>query len=161
VKLAPEQTTALQRRVREEGVTIHAAISAAVAIAGRDIDGSWRNNPLRINSPADIRDVLGLKDECMVSFTNGEISVEPGGSMKFWELARFAKHGLSSVKSTESIFRMIDLQSTAVSSNPTVEDPGASTGSDRSHPGGQPGEERFDGWAPRSRQDSPSGPDAR
>jgi hypothetical protein len=57
----------------------------------------------------------------MVSFTNGEISVEPGGSMTFWELARFAKHGLSSVKSRESISKMIDLQSTAVSSNPTVE----------------------------------------
>jgi hypothetical protein len=29
IKLTPEQTTALQRRAREEGVTIHAAISAS------------------------------------------------------------------------------------------------------------------------------------
>jgi hypothetical protein len=121
MKLAPEQTTALQRRAREEGATIHAAVSAALAIAGRAIDESWRNNPLRILSPAEIRDILGLKDECMVSFTNDEISIAPGGSMTFWELARFARHGLSSVKSSESISRMIDLQSTAVSSNLTVE----------------------------------------
>jgi hypothetical protein len=37
------------------------------------------------------------------------------------ELARFAKDGLSAIKSTENISRIIDLQSTAVSSNLTVE----------------------------------------
>jgi hypothetical protein len=121
MKLAPEQTTALQRRAREEGVTIHAAISAALAIAGRAIDESWRNNPLRIMSPAEIRDVLDLKDQCMVSFSGGEISIPPGVSMTFWELARFAKHGLSAVKSPDTISKMIDLQSQAVSSNLTVE----------------------------------------
>jgi hypothetical protein len=121
IKLTPEKTTALQRRAREEGVTIHAAISAALTIAGRAVDESWRNNPLRIMSPAEIRDILGLKDQCMVSFGGGEISIAPGGSMTFWELARFAKHGLSAVKSSENISRMIDLQSAAVSSNLSVE----------------------------------------
>jgi len=121
IKLTPEQTTALQHRAWQEGVTIHAAISAALTVAGRAIDESWRNNPLRIMSPAEIRDILGLKDQCMVSFGGGEISIAPGGSATFWELARFAKDGLSTVKSTENISRMIDLQSTAVSSNLTVE----------------------------------------
>jgi hypothetical protein len=121
IKLTPEQTTALQRRAREEGVTIHAAISAALTIAGRAIDEGWRNNPLRIMSPAEIRDILGLKDQCMVSFGGGEISIASGGSMRFWDLARFAKDGLSAIKSRENISRMIDLQSTAVSSNLSVE----------------------------------------
>jgi hypothetical protein len=121
IKLTPEQTTVLQRRAREEGVTIHSAISAALTIAGRAIDESWRNNPLRIMSPAEIRDILGLKDQCMVAFGGGEISIAPGGSMTFWELARFAKDGLSAVKSIENISRMVDLQSGAVSSNLTVE----------------------------------------
>jgi hypothetical protein len=120
IKLTAEETTALQRRVREEGVTIHAAISAALTIAGRAIDESWRNDALRIMSPAEIRDVLGLKDQCMVSFGGGEISIAPGGSMTFWELARFARDGLSAVKSAENISRLIDLQSTTVSSNLTV-----------------------------------------
>jgi hypothetical protein len=121
IKLAPEETTALQRRAREEGVTIHAAISAAVTIAGRAIDEIWRNNPLRIMSPAEIRDILGLSDQCMVSFGGGEISIAPGGSMTFWDLARFAKDGLSAVKSRENISRMIDLQSAAVASDLTIE----------------------------------------
>jgi hypothetical protein len=121
IKLTAEQTTALQRRAREEGVTIHAAISAALTIAARAIDESWRNNPLRIMSPAEIRDVLGLKEQCMVSFAGGEISIAPGGSMTLWEIARFAKDGLSAVKSKENISRMIDLQFGAVSSNLTVE----------------------------------------
>ncbi|MCU1252833.1 MAG: hypothetical protein JWQ49_5862 [Edaphobacter sp.] len=121
VKLTPEETTALRRQAREEGVTIHAAISGALTIAGRAIDESWRNNPLRIISPAEIRDILGLKDQCMVSFGGGEISIAPSGSMTFRHLARFSKHGLSAVKSTENISRMIDLQSTAVSSNLTIE----------------------------------------
>jgi hypothetical protein len=121
IKLTVEQTAALQRRAREEGVTIHAAISAALTIAGRAIDESWRSNPLRIMSPAEIRDLLGLNDQCMVSFGGGEISLAPGGTMTFWEIARFAKDGLSAVKSTENISRMIGLQSAAVSSNLTVE----------------------------------------
>jgi hypothetical protein len=121
INLTSEHTTALQRRAREEGVTIHAALSAAITIAGRAIDESWRNNPLRIMSPAEIRDILGLEDQCMVSFGGGEISIVPGASMTFWELARFAKDGLSAVKSKENISRMIDLQSRAVSSNLTIE----------------------------------------
>ena len=122
LKITPEQTTTLQRRAREEGVTLHAAISAALTIAGRAIDASWRNSPLRIMSPAEIRDIIGLKDECMVSFAGGEISIAPSSSMTFWDLARSAKDGLSAVKSTENISRMIDLQSAAVSSNLTVEE---------------------------------------
>jgi len=121
VKLTPEETTALQRRTREEGVTIHAAISAALTIAGRAIDERWRNNPIRIMSPAEIRDTLGLKDQCMISFGGGEVSIAPGSSMTFWDLARFAKDGLSAVKDKENISRMIDLQSTAVASNLSVE----------------------------------------
>jgi hypothetical protein len=121
IKLTPEQTTTLQRRSREEGVTIHAALSAALTIAGRAIDESWRDNPLRIMSPAEIRDMLGLEEQCMISFGGGEISIAPGSSMTFWELARFAKDGLSTVKSRENISRMVDLQSGAVSSNLTVE----------------------------------------
>jgi hypothetical protein len=121
IRLAPEQTATLQRRAREEGVTIHAAISAALTIAGRAIDENWLNNPLRIMSPAEIRDILGLRDQCMVSFGGGEISIAPGGSMTFWDLARLAKDGLSAVKSRENISRMIDLQSAAVFSNLTVE----------------------------------------
>jgi hypothetical protein len=121
MKLTPEQTNALHRRAREEGVTIYAAIFAALAIAGRAIDESWRNNPLRILSPAEIRDILGLQDQCMIAFTGGEISIAPGSSMTFWELARFAKDGLSAVKSRENISRDLDLQFTAVSSNLTVE----------------------------------------
>jgi hypothetical protein len=89
--------------------------------AGRAIDESWGNSPLRIMSAAEIRDILGLKDQCMVSFGGGEISIAPSGSMTFWDLAWFAKDDLSTVKSRENISRMIDLQSAAVSSNLTVE----------------------------------------
>jgi hypothetical protein len=121
LKLTPEQTQALLGRTRKEGVTIHAALSAALTIAGRANDESWRNNPLRIMSPAEIRDILGLNDQCMVSFGGGEIAIAPSVSATFWDLARLAKHGLSSVKSPENISKMIDLQSTAASTNLTVE----------------------------------------
>jgi hypothetical protein len=57
----------------------------------------------------------------MVSFGGDEISIAAGSSMTFWDLARFVKDGLSAVKSRENISRMINLQSTAVSSNLTVE----------------------------------------
>jgi hypothetical protein len=121
IKLTPKQTTALQHRGRQEGVTIHAAISAALTITGKAIDESWRNNPLRIMSPAEIRGILRLNDQCMVAFGGGEISIAPGASMTFWDLARFVKDGLSGVKNTENISRMIDLQSAAVASDLAIE----------------------------------------
>jgi hypothetical protein len=121
IKLTPGQTNALRRRAREEGATIHGAVSAALIIAGRAIDESLRRNPLRIMSPVEIRDILGLKDQCMVSLGGGEISIAPSLSMAFCDLARFAKHGLSDVKSIANISRIIDLQSSAVSSNLTVQ----------------------------------------
>ena len=59
-------------------------------------------------APAEIRDILDLKDQCMVSFGGGEISIAPGASMTFWELARFAK--IASLPSrAENISGMIDL----------------------------------------------------
>jgi len=122
--LAPSREVlfgAQQRISLEPGLpTVHTAISAALAIAGRAIDESWRNNPLRIMSPVEIRDILGLKDQCMVSLGGSEISIADG-SMTFWESARFAKDSLSAVKSREYISRMVDLQSDLVSSNLTVE----------------------------------------
>lgn len=121
IKFTQEQTAALQQRTRPEGVTIHAAISAALTIAGRSLDESWRNSPLRIMSPAEVRDILGLEDQCMVSLAGGEISISPEESMTFWNLARFAKDGLSAVKSPESISMMIDRQSKLVSTNLSVE----------------------------------------
>ena len=120
IKITQEQTTALQHRARQEGVTIHAAISAALTIAGRALDESWRDNPLRIMSPAEIRDILGLKDQCMVSIVGGEISIEPRVTRTFWDLARLAKDGLSGTKSRDSISKMIELQSGVVGSNLTV-----------------------------------------
>jgi hypothetical protein len=121
IRFTPEQTTALQHRARLEGVTIHAALSAALTIAGRSLDESWRNSPLRIMSPADVRDILGLEDQCMVSLAGGEISIPPEGSRTFWDLARFAKDGLSAVKSRESVSTMIDRQSDVTSTNLSVE----------------------------------------
>jgi hypothetical protein len=121
IKFTPEQTTALQHHTRLKGVTIHAAISAALTIAGRSLDESWCNRPLRIMSPAGVRDILGLEDQCMVSLAGGEISIPPEDSMTFWDLARFAKDGLAAVKSLESISMMIDQQSKVVSTNLAVE----------------------------------------
>ncbi len=121
IKLTPEQTAALQQRTRLEGVTMHAAISAALTIAGRSLDEGWLHSPLRIMSPADVRDILGLEDQCMVSLGGGEVSIPPDGAMTFWDLARFAKDGLSTVKSPESLSMMIDRQSEVVSTNLAVE----------------------------------------
>ena len=72
-------------------------------------------------SPAESRDILGLQDQCMVSFGGGEISNSPSVSMTFGDIARFAKDGLFAVKSRENLTRTIDLQSAAVSSNRTVD----------------------------------------
>ena len=51
LSLTPEFTRRLIQISRQEGTTVHGALSAALVLAGRQYSSKWRNSPVRILSP--------------------------------------------------------------------------------------------------------------
>ena len=102
-------------RSRKEGTTVHGALSAALVLAGRQvIYREWKENLVRILSPVDTRKLLGIVDNFTLTFTTGQVSVEPRGNTDFWELARFMKSGLSGSQTHEGASFPLELLTTVV-----------------------------------------------
>jgi Condensation domain len=90
LRLAPALTTSLTDRARQEGTTVHGALCAALTIAGQLVSADWRDSPLRIMSPINLRPLLDVGESCglFISATTGAFD---GRATGFWELARNAK----------------------------------------------------------------------
>jgi hypothetical protein len=102
-QFSPEFTQRLVNRSKAEGTTVHGALCAAFVLAGRLIDSSWQHKPVRLVSPASIRQALG-KDEALAQYiTSRTIVYSPQPALSFWELARFGKGELVGVISPENI----------------------------------------------------------
>ena len=70
-RLDSELTKALCERTRQEGTTIHGAFCAAVAPAAKQNWVDLRHKPIRLIMPIDLRKLLGLVDESVLSITVG------------------------------------------------------------------------------------------
>jgi NRPS condensation-like uncharacterized protein len=114
LRLSQEFTNSLVERSRKEGTTVHGALSAALVLAARQVYSEWKENLVRILSPVDTRKLLGIVDNFTLTFTTGEVSVEPCGNTDFWELARFMKSGLSSSQTREGASFALELLTTVV-----------------------------------------------
>ena len=87
LRLTPALTAGLRDCARREATTVHGALCAALVFAGRKSLSGWRDIPLRILSPIDIRQLLGVGDNCGM-FVSAASSVCKRGFGDFWELAR-------------------------------------------------------------------------
>jgi len=102
LRLAPALTQRLRNRARREGTTVHGALSAALAIGGRRVLAPWREMPVRVINPINIRPILGVGEDCgvFVSASTGVLNNQPKG---FWELAREAKLTLSAGQKRDAV----------------------------------------------------------
>lgn len=114
-------TEELRERAHREGVTIHAIICAAVSAAGSEIDAAWRDNPLRIFSPVDVRRLVGLHDECVVAFSKANTVLETNSVEGLWDAARFIRETLLPFKTAEGNAPVLAAISGAMASNMNVE----------------------------------------
>lgn len=94
-KLDETLTAALKERARREATTVQGALCAALVIAGRKTSSRWRKQSVRVMSPINVRAHLGAGEACGLYLGGSIIPFQPGDSMAFWELARFAKKELS------------------------------------------------------------------
>ncbi len=120
--LSQELTGSLQQRARQEGTTIHGIVCAAVAIAGRDTDRRWRENPLRLFTPVDIRGLVGVEDYCMDAFSKAVTIIETNSPASPWDLARFIRSTLLPFKTAEGNEPVLSAISGAMAANMNVEE---------------------------------------
>lgn len=102
-KLDETLTAALKERARREGTTVQGALCAALVIAGRKTSSRWRKQSVRVMSPINVRAHLGAGEACGLYLGGSIIPFQPGDSMAFWELARFAKKELSPSQTFQSL----------------------------------------------------------
>jgi hypothetical protein len=88
LQLTVEETADLLERAKREKTTVHAALVAALTLAGKRHSDVWGVGPVRCMSPIDMRRTLGLPDAAglLISLHNGPVRASDGAS--FWDIAR-------------------------------------------------------------------------
>ena len=102
LQLTPSLTSKLRGQARRAGTTVHGALSAAVAIAGRQVFTAWREAPVRILSPINTRPLLGVRDNCGL-FVGAAVTELDARATSFWDLACNAKADLATFQIRDGI----------------------------------------------------------
>jgi hypothetical protein len=103
LKLSKELTLRLRTHAREVGATVHGALVAALAFAGRQLSPDWLTYPVRIVSPVDNRRLLGLEDQCALSIIFPTGAYAPDSQDSLWDVARAVKDELTPVRTAEGL----------------------------------------------------------
>ncbi len=101
LQLAPELTSTLREKAREEGTTVHGALCSAVALAFRQIRGRSNKDPIRIWSPIDMRKLLGLGEDCALLAASKIVSTDPQDLAAFWDVARHITTSLAPARTLD------------------------------------------------------------
>lgn len=117
LSLTPELTASLVARSREEETTVHGALSAAIHEAGRRLCAEWRDRPVRIFTPVNIRDLAKQAGKSAgVYLSTASTTYEPGSGTSFWDIARATKRSLDLARTREATLMQLQaLQGMAAS----------------------------------------------
>jgi hypothetical protein len=91
-------TAKLRERARRERTTVYGALAAALTLAGRQLFGKWREEPVRVISPVSTRNALELNEECVLSILFPVNAYDPQGVAQFWDTARIATYDLAAAR---------------------------------------------------------------
>src|SRR5262245_9315698 len=106
LSLGPTLTARIRNRARREGTTVHGALSAAVAIAGRQRNADWQNTPIRVMSPINIRPLVGVGESCGV-FVSATTTAIDGQATGFWRLARDTRVATAAGQTREAVMSLL------------------------------------------------------
>jgi hypothetical protein len=87
LRLSPERTSLLLNSARRQQTSVHAAISAALVLTGRESLSQWRERGVRVLSPISLHKALNVENDCVLALTAGIVSFEPPSGSSFWDLA--------------------------------------------------------------------------
>ena len=120
-RLSPEQTSLLLNTARRHQTSVHAAISAALALTGRESLPPWKEHGVRVLSPISLHKVLNVENDCVLALTAGIVSFAPPAGSGFWDLARWAKEGLLPFQTMEGVRRISGMLEKKFSNHANVE----------------------------------------
>jgi hypothetical protein len=103
IQFTQQETQALIEAARRQDTTVHAGIAAAAVLAGRALSPVWRQDPVRVFSPINLRNMLGLQDDCVVALSAGITAMDPLPDDDLWALARTIKQELTPQQSPQGI----------------------------------------------------------
>jgi len=81
---------------------VHGALCAALVLASREVFTEWRDTPLRIMSPINVRPLIDVGESCGV-FVSATTSLFDGEAKDFWDLARDARNNIVANQTREYI----------------------------------------------------------
>ena len=102
LRLSQGLTSNLRDRARREGTTVHGALCAALVLASREVSTEWRDTPLRIMSPINVRPLINVGESCGV-FVSATTSLFDEEATDFWDLARDARNSIAANQTSEYI----------------------------------------------------------
>jgi hypothetical protein len=121
LRLSADLPAKLRQRAQQEGTTVHGALCAALVLAGRQAVGEWIDNPVRVLSPIDIRNLIGMGEHCGLFISAATVPFRPDAPTDFWALARFAKRQLAGAQTPAGVSPVIHAMQQAISKGLDVE----------------------------------------
>jgi hypothetical protein len=122
LQLTVEETAALLERAKKEQTTVHAALVAALTLAGKRYSDAWQVGPVRCMSPIDMRKALGLPDAAglLLSLHQGPIPTSDGAS--FWDIARAVREDMLPAQTADGARHLLSAMSSRVADEHNARD---------------------------------------
>jgi Condensation domain len=121
LRLSPERTSLLLNSARRQQTSVHAAISAALVLTGRESLPPWKEHGVRVLSPISLHKALNVENDCVLALTAGIVSFAPPAGSGFWDLARWTKEGLRPFQTMEGVRRISGMLEKEFSNHANVE----------------------------------------
>ena len=121
LRLSSEQTSLLLKTARREQTSVHAAISAALVLTGRESLATWKEHGVRVLSPISLHKALNVENDCVLALTAGIVSFAPTTGSNFWDLARWAKQALLPFQKMEGVRKMSGVLEKTIPNHANVE----------------------------------------
>lgn len=122
LRLSDVVTAKLIARTKSEGTSVHAALSAALILAGRKLAPEWGNKEVRILHPVSARKMLNVGDDYSLVLNSIVASYGTENDASFWDLARAAKESLSLTTTKEWLMAHLTGASALFTSNMDTDD---------------------------------------
>lgn len=122
LQLTMEETTVLLERAKKEQTTVHAALVAALTLAGKRYSDAWQVGPVRCMSPIDMRKTLGLPDAAglLISLHQGPVPTPDGAS--FWDIARAVREDMLPAQTADGARHLLGVMSSRVAEEHNARD---------------------------------------
>jgi NRPS condensation-like uncharacterized protein len=122
LQLTVKETEVLLARARQEGTTVHAALVAALTVAGKRHSEEWNAGPVRCVSPIDMRRPLEIPHAVGVLISSHHAVVPTPDGASFWEIARAVRKDMLPAQSAHGARHLLSTLSSMVAEERNAQD---------------------------------------